>query len=182
MEAWTYSLHSRVEEPPRRYLNTPDGWQWVTAGDMGWRQAVEYSAMGRGTAFGGPRAPRFKTFLFIKIEAWNLVRIYVVKWYAYKWVNSSIARETALTGGRKGKDSIIQGSGNGWLQVKTGSNGCGRVLTGENVVVTGNNRWWRGTTGDNEWQRVTTGDDGVQVEHFYIFFYFFSPGKAGYTS
>ena len=108
MEAWTYSLHSRVEEPPRRYLNTPDGWQWVTAGDMGWRQAVEYSAMGRGTAFGGPRAPRFKTFLFIKIEAWNLVRIYVVKWYAYKWVNSSIARETALTGGRKGKDPPFQ--------------------------------------------------------------------------
>ena len=79
-------------------------------------------------------------------------------------------------GGPKGEGSpisIIQGSGNGWLQVKTGSNGCGRVLTGENVVVTGNNRWWRGTTGDNEWQRVTTGDDGVQVEHFYIFFYFF---------
>ena len=41
------------------------------------------------------------TFLIIKIEIWNLVRIYGVKIYEYIQVNSPMDRETALCGGPK---------------------------------------------------------------------------------
>ena len=41
------------------------------------------------------------TFLFIKIESWNFIRIYGEKWYAYIWVDSHMSRNTALLGGRR---------------------------------------------------------------------------------
>ena len=42
----------------------------MTKGDIGLRQAVDDSLIGRETALGGGESPlRFKTFLFIKIEA-----------------------------------------------------------------------------------------------------------------
>ena len=51
----THSLHPRVVEPPRRSHNTrTDG--------SGWRQVVEYSPMGRGTALGGAEGPPFQNF------------------------------------------------------------------------------------------------------------------------
>ena len=85
---------------------TPSALALSRTGDIGWRQVVDYSPIGRGSALGGVGSlppSRFKTFLFIKIEGWYSVRIYGVKWYAYMWANSSMARETALAGGRKAK-------------------------------------------------------------------------------
>ena len=46
----------------------------------------------------------FKTFLFIKIEDWNLVCILFlqneIQWYAYVWVSAPQDRKTALAWGR----------------------------------------------------------------------------------
>ena len=41
------------------------------------------------------------TFLFIKIESWNFIRIYGEKWYAYIWVDSHMSCNTAPLGGRR---------------------------------------------------------------------------------
>ena len=41
------------------------------------------------------------TFLFIKIESWNLIRTYGKKWYAYMQVDPHMDRKTALLEGRR---------------------------------------------------------------------------------
>ena len=101
MEAWTYSLHPREEEAPRRFLTTPEddsGWRRVTSV---YDRRLTSLLLAVKRPLEGARAPRFKTFLFIKLEAWNLVRMYKVKWYTYMWANSPMARQMALAGGRR---------------------------------------------------------------------------------
>ena len=116
------------------------------------------------------------TFLFIKIESWNLVRTNGGKWYACMCVNSPMDRETALAGERRPplfKTFFIYQDRSLKFRMHTA-----HIKWNTMIVTTGDktdNRWQRVvpgdklTTGDDGVQRVTTGDDGVKVQQTRFF-------------
>ena len=126
------------------------------------------------------------TFLFIKIESWNLVRINGGLWYAYMCVNSPMDRVTALAGGRRPPFSKLFIYLDTSLKFRMHTS---HIKRNTMIVTTGDKtdkRWQREvpgdklTTDDDEVQRVTTGDDGVKVQQTCFFFTLFTRQRRVY--
>ena len=135
------------------------------------------------------RGAKGPTFLFIKIESWNLVRINWGEWYGYICVLTilwTMKRPLRRAEGPPFQNYFIYLDKSLKFRMHTA-----QIKWNPMIVATGDktdNRWRRLlpgnklTMGDGGVQRVTMGDDGVKVQKHVFYPVYPATLGNGYTS